>query len=265
MPEVPEVMYQASYIASHFTNHTLKSVDIVRGRYKTHGAPTHFKAFHDALPLRLLDVETKGKVMVFQFTKGWYIISRLGLMGTWHLPGDEPKWIKTVPNIHFTFNGKVLYYTDPVSYGTLTITQNREDVDTVFESMAPDITTVTFRELQKRLVEKPKLLDKQMEDVLLDALFSGIGNYLKSEILYEARISPLRKVSKVTDQEWKTFLAAAKRIIKRRIKIISSGDVTEYMETMRVYRKKLDPEGNKVHTHVSKTGRTTYWVPKLQN
>ena len=37
-----------------------------------------------------------------------------------------------------------------------------------------------------------------------------------------------------------------------------------YLEKFKVYQRKVDPYGNKVITYKNKTGRTTFWVPKVQ-
>ena len=36
------------------------------------------------------------------------------------------------------------------------------------------------------------------------------------------------------------------------------------MSSMKIYGRKTDPFGNKIRTHKTKTGRTTYYVPQKQ-
>lgn len=265
MPETVEVEYQANYVRNHFKGRELKTVDIQKGRYKTHGVPENFQKFKMALPLKLEDVIKKGKLMVFKFSKGWYIVSRLGLMGTWHLPDDGPKWVKTVHNIVFAFKGKELLYTDPISYGTLKITQDQDEVCAALDALAPDIVEIKLPSLLERLKDRPNLANKPVEEVITDknALVSGIGNYLKSEILYKAGIAPRRKVSAMSREDWKTFLANARKVLTVRRSVIG-GDVDKYMDTMNVFHKDKDPFGNKVVKYKNRAGLTIFWVPELQ-
>jgi endonuclease-8 len=266
MPESPEVDYQSNYIAKKFKGKKLTSFKILKGRYKTHGIPSTFKKFKKQLPLKLTHIFRKGKIIIMEFVNNWFLISRLGLTGTWHLPKDPPKWIKTTPNIEFIFTGgKTLFYTDPLSYGTITITNNTKDVQKVLKTLAPDIIGLKLSTLLSRIEEKPNLGKKKLVDVLVDqkALVSGIGNYLKSEILYDAKISPFRKVSSLTKSDWKKFLISSRKVI-RRMKRVAGGDVERYIRAMKVYRQERDPFGNKVVVRSSKNGRNTFWVPKIQ-
>jgi len=265
MPESPEVSYQAEYIVTYFGGKLLKDVNILRGRYVTHGPPENFSDFVAALPLKLENVEKKGKVIFLTFSNNWFIISKLGLTGHWYKPGDEPKWVKTEPNVQFNFtNNTSLIYTDNLSYGTITITNNIETVNKEITKLAPDITDIRLPVLLKRIAEKPKWGAKLMEDILMDqgALFSGVGNYMTAEILYEAKIAPKRRVDSLTADNWDDILVSARKIIKRMSGVI--GDSEKYTTATRIYQKKMDPYGNPVITHTSKTGRTIYWVPDIQ-
>lgn len=271
MPEAPEVSYLRGYIASHFAGHTLSSVKILKGRYQKHGPPANFKEFDGALPLKLQSVDRHGKVLVLKFENDWCIISKLGLTGWWYADGDPPQWTKTSPNIEFEFhNGREkgkLYYTDTLSYGTLTFTNDKSVVEKEIQKLAPDVEMVSIHDLLAR-IDKKKLRNSKrlLEDVITDqhAIISGIGNYLKAEILYDAKISPLREVQTVTPDEWKRILTSARKVIKRQQGNVSNSDAGKYEAGMRVYMKQMDPKGNKVEKHTSKTGRTTFWVPAVQ-
>ena len=264
MPEAPEVTHLVKYISKHCQGKTLSSVDIVKGRYHKHGPPANFKDFCKDLPLKLADVQKRGKVIIFYFADGWQIVSKLGLMGFWYVDNDKPHWMKGTHNVEFKFKGVTLYYHDTLSYGTLTFTQDSVRLEKELARLAPEFETVTLPVLLERVASKKRLSEKLIEDVLLDqnAVVSGIGNYLKSEILYQARISPMRQIKTLTETEWKTFLESARKVFKRMINVL--GDEDKYMESMRVYMQSVDKLGNKVKKHRTKDNRTTYWVPAVQ-
>ena len=48
------------------------------------------------------------------------------------------------------------------------------------------------------------------------------------------------------------------------LKVLESDDSNKYMNSMKIYTRKIDPLGNKIKTHTTKTGRTTYYVPNIQ-
>ena len=87
---------------------------------------------------------------------------------------------------------------------------------------------------------------------------------MKAEILYDAKINPLRKVKSIYDDEWKQIFNSTKKIIKKMLKALKSNDPDKYMDSMKIYSRKIDPLGNKIKTHKTKTGRTTYYVHQIQ-
>lgn len=202
--------------------------------------------------------------MVLCFENGESIISRLGLTGWWYINEDKPSWIHTEPNVVFTFKGLTLNYVDQLSYGTLTFL-HKDELENELSNIAPDYRTITMQELQERLLRKSSFYKKPIEEVLVNqhGLVSGIGNYLKAEILYAAKISPLRIVETLTEDDWKAILRSAKKITNQIEKHI--GDETKYMKTMKIYMKQKDPYGNPVITHKTLSGRTTHWVKEVQH
>jgi formamidopyrimidine-DNA glycosylase len=82
---------------------------------------------------------------------------------------------------------------------------------------------------------------------------------LKAEILYDAKINPLRKLKSLDVDEWFKIYKSIKKIIKKMLKAINSNNPDKYMNSM-----KIDLLGNKIKTHKTKTGRTTYYVPQIQ-
>lgn len=266
MPEAPEVAHLRKELVRLCKGRSLRSVDILRGRYKKHGPPNGFKEFTAALPLKLLNITQKGKVMFLHFEQDWCIISKLGLMGWWYEQGNPPEWMSAPHNLVFTFRGKTIIYTDVLSYGTLTFTNDANVVTKQLNMLAPDIGTVSYQEVLERVLSRPRLGKELIEDVMIDqkALFSGVGNYLKSEILYQARIAPMRTVASLTAAEWKIIVSCAKAVLRRMERSVSRTDIIKYEQSMQVYHKENDPKGNKVEKHKTKEGRTTFWVPSEQ-
>ena len=104
------------------------------------------------------------------------------------------------------------------------------------------------------------------------SLMSGIGNYLKSEILFASRISPHRNIEDITDKELKILYTQARKIIKESY-VLGGLSVKDFLniegkegesyKLIKVYCKtKID--GKKIKKEKTKDGRTTHWVPELQ-
>ena len=267
MPEGPEAAYVAAVLQKEFADRELRSVKFIKGRYVNHGPPAHFSEFHKALPLKLESVDKKGKVIFFRFSDGWTMISRLGMTGWWYSPSNVPGWRADVRSVEFDFGAqRVLVYSDPRSYGTLTFTKNpQKDMD----DLAPDIMDAStnwmlFSTRISGIVKHSPSIP--IEELLVDQkrLVSGIGNYLKSEIMYAAKIAPMRVISKITESEWRLLFKESKRICKAMTRALVSKSEDAYEAQMSVYGKKQDPHGNDVKTYSNKAKRTVHWVPEIQ-
>ena len=109
--------------------------------------------------------------------------------------------------------------------------------------------------------------------IMCQKIISGVGNYLKSESLYRAKISPFKKISELTSEELHNLYQAI------RVKIVGSfneGGVSvrhfkdiedksgQYQFRLEVYNRDRDPLGNKVLRAVTPDQRSTYYVPTIQ-
>lgn len=274
MVEGPEASFLAYYISKHFKNKTLKDVIIRRGRYKHHGPPLNFKEFRRNLPLRLLDVYKKGKVIFMLFENNWFIIAKMGMVGWFYKPDNTPIY-DSEPNMIFEFDNGPLNFSDFRNFGTITFTQDIFTVYSEFNKIAPDILSpdTTFRDVYNR-INNNKYLDRfnneTIENVLMkqDMIMSGIGNIIKSEALYKSKISPKTRAKDLNQNDWRNLYSAARQISQTIFNLLTRQkhrNFEEYFKLHRVYKKEKDPNGYNVVSFTSSDGRQTFWVPELQH
>lgn len=271
MPEGPEVYYLTEYICRNFRNKRLKNITIHKGRYKIHGPPEHFNEFKNSLSLSLKNVYKKGKVIVLCFEDDWYMIVKLGIAG-WFFTREEKPEIMNSENIIFEFENKELIFSDFISFGTLAFTHNPNDVIAEMEKLAPDIMSSRFTMIAKKIDAyrgNSKIQNMYIEDALIQQtlFFSGVGNIIKSEALYDSKISPTTKVKDLSIEQWNALFASCKKITNKILRHLSEKgfDIDGYYKLHQVYRKTHDKYGNKVHVRNTKDNRKTYWVPEIQD
>jgi formamidopyrimidine-DNA glycosylase len=139
-----------------------------------------------------------------------------------------------------------------------------------FQSATCESFTTAIRSTRRSQMPLCRFLMKQ-------EYFAGIGNYLKSEILYRARLNPFLLLESLTDQQINTLFSMTIRTISN---AYQSGGLTHGnfldpdMEkgTFNVYIYKragqTDSHGYKIHfvsEKESPDGRGTYYVPELQS
>ncbi len=258
----------ARYIRRHFLKKQLRGVSIRGGRYKNHGPPAGFRAFKAALPLRLIDVHKKGKVLFLLFESNWCLIAKMGMVG-WFSKADDKFLHESEPNVVFQFaGGNDLNFYDFRNFGTLTFTQEIPEIVAQLDAIAPDILDPRVR--FPAVYERTEGLagSKRIEELLMDqtAVMSGIGNIIKSELLYDAQISPKRTVGDLTKAEWHRIFLSGRKIARRVLQNLERDgwSINSYEALHAVYQRKTDPAGNPVVTYTAADGRATFWVPAVQ-
>lgn len=279
MPEVVELRKYADFLRSKLKNKDITNIHILNGRYKKHKPFKLYSLLKKQLPIKVLDIKTKGKFLYFIFEGGIYLFSTLGLSGGWtFLPKSSTKYqfplesnyIKTNLvnsykkrslnhlNVEFvTNNGSVFFY-DTLSFGTLKGINDTKELNKKLSSIGPDIMDkeTTF-DIFKNNITIPKQSHKPIGIVLMNQkLISGIGNYLRADILWMSRVSPFKLVKDLSESELKAIYDAVKLLTwadydrKKGIKLgyIKKGDKVpkDYGRDFFVYNQKEDIYGNPV-------------------
>jgi len=78
MPEVIEIRKYTDFINNSFANKKLIDINIINGRYKKHKSFDLYNQVKNLLPLKLLNVNCKGKFIYWTFEKEFYLLNTLG-------------------------------------------------------------------------------------------------------------------------------------------------------------------------------------------
>lgn len=302
MPEVNEIRKYADFIKKKMRGKDIIRVKILNGRYKKHGPFEKYDVLKENLPIKIKDVKTKGKFMYVMFEYNLYMFATMGLSGGWcYLENDKYTFSEVTNdysgympqekmdrylqnainhrNVEFkTATGSLFYY-DVLSFGTLKIIDNKKDLDKKLSSIGPDIMEpdTTF-DIFKNRIYTDKNWNKEIGIVIMDQkTISGIGNYLRSDILYISKIDPFKKVKNISEKElkaiynnskiltWGVYDIAKGRImgvIKKNTKLPS-----DYGKLFYVYREDVDINGYnvlKIELYEGSQKRFIYYVPEVQ-
>jgi len=266
MPEGPEVTTITDGLRKDLKNKILKDILIVEGGKYDKKAPDNYQKFIDNLPLKVLDIQNKGKLIYWTFEKGFYMYNHLNMTGIWAKSKAEKHTA-----LEFIFNHRSCFYIDQRRFGRI---EFATDLDKL-KKIGPDILndkSFTFDLFEERMDLRPRWT---LSKILMDqSVVSGIGNYLKSEILYASHLNPHRQIENLSHEELETLYQESRRIItesyqnqgmSKRNYIDYEGKKGSFEFKLKVYGKKKDPKGNDIIREKTKDGRSTYWVPKLQS
>lgn len=204
--------------------------------------------------------------MVLQ--NGWTIWNTLGMTGGWSKTKQKHSRAEFVLD-----DGTSVFFNDVRNFGTLKYVFGQHALDDKLLSLGPDmlsedVDSTTF------IARMRKKNDRTITENLMDqTLVSGVGNYLKSECLYFAGISPMRACSDINDVELARLNETIKAVIRQSYKTGGAtiytfqnfeGEKGLYTSRFAVYNQKKDPLGNDVQSFTSPEGRTTFWVTEVQ-
>tara|TARA_B100000787_G_C16185027_1_gene294135 strand:- start:83 stop:895 length:813 start_codon:yes stop_codon:yes gene_type:complete len=269
MPEGPEVKSMVIQLNKFLTGKTLYQIVLHSGRY-TKKNPYNFQKILENLPLKILEVRNKGKFIWFKFENNWTMWNTLGMTGGWNLENGKHTRLELIID-----NKKSIWFNDIRNFGTVKFCDNETDLEDKLKKLGPDILEDEFTlEVFNSIMGKKRIQSKTIPEIFMNQSYlSGIGNYLKSEILYQSKISPFRQLTTLTNIDLETLFINIKKISNN--SLISGGatirnysniDSVEgsYSFKFQVYQLKKDHLGNNVIKIETKDKRTTHWVPEIQ-
>jgi endonuclease-8 len=271
MPEGPEVRVMTCNIRNliySVDNPELISVEVIQESFKKRCS--NLDKFQRS-PVK--EVNSKGKFTYIRLHNGTSIGITYGMTGNIRSEDDFKDRHLVVK---FTHSNGVFYYHSTRHFGCIKLLTEAE-LDTKLASLGPDIldfNPLSMEQVVKIWRCKPKA---HITNVLLthQNLISGIGNYIKSEIMYRAHVYPFATVDKLTDETLYKLYLEARTVANL---AFTDGGASLYTYTdlsgdksdltfklkLQVYGKDTDPEGRLVAKIETPDKRTTHWVSQVQ-
>lgn len=271
MPEGPEARRIADCLRQAIIGSTLTSLTwdqhsrYAREPLKNHGM------LSQTLPKRIVDIRTKGKKIIIELDGHLYLLISLGMEGKFLREPDRHcnLWLEFQPE-----PGKdpKIYFSDSRHFAIFEILVNTAELEARLSQLGPDILQEDLsREQFMAIARNRRIQRKEISEFLIDQKrISGIGNYLRAEILYRARIRPDRTLGQLSDEELDRIRTVALATIRdayrwNGLTIKSYWDLNgdKGMFPVLVYGKTHDPDGNPVIT-TKRNDRAIHWVPNVQ-
>lgn len=278
MPEGPEVRITAEKLHALLKGQTITLITVVDGPFRFNNGSIYANFRRSVAEFNRYDgniivdfVRNKGKYIYMRLVSveknadgspkyERFLFSHLSLGGNWLTETGA----HTMVVIRYQ-QGRKLYYHDHRRRGKLYLF-TRDEARDWLARIGPDVLSRGFtREVFDRVMALPRVRRMTIDIMLMkQEFFSGIGNYLRAEILNEAKIDPRRNVSSLGKKELAKLYEAI--IEKTRQSYAAHGTTIDEREggyIPVIYGKKVDPLGNPIATYVV-DGRTMYWVPAMQ-
>ncbi len=269
MPEGPETHYIADRLRQLLVDEPLTEI-----RFSL----PELKKFEKSLKGHsITEVEARGKALLTGFDNGLTLYTHSQLLGYWDFqdktPPDTPQGS---PRAYLATGSAsaALHIAPKVEMWKTT----KIDAHPFLAKLGPDILDpeVTADDFAAR-VRNPPFSRRKLAVLLLQQEFAaGMGNYLRSEVLYEARLSPLRTGISLNAKEAQALadalLAVARRSYRSKFKGALPTSSKDYLaQTAKTFRFKVfEREGDACPTCGGKivmerlASRRLYWCPHCQ-
>lgn len=265
MPEGPEVKVYADYIRGNLLDKYICGV-VVTNYNRTNKETFEYTK---KIASKVIEVRSHAK-KIFIITEDYVLQSSLIMTGSWGYGDHKANRLYLVVGTYHGNNfvrERNFHFRDTDGKGWLHIFSLDEYLAKQKKAppclMNDEVPLETFRfQLMKK---KQELIGKAIHNA---DLIGGIGNYLRAEILYEARISPRRYVYSLTDNEWERLWDISIRML--------ADAYSQYGCQLRDYKSPFTPGTfqNQLKAYRQKEGiiadkldgetQTMYWCPDIQ-
>lgn len=251
MPEVVEVTRSTNYLISRFSNAIVTGV-------KIHESSKLDTNLITKIPVgnKFYKITSKGKVFMIFITEEVGFKCHFMLGGMW----TESEQKNSMVTFYLQNEGKkeILSFVKE-RLSTVSFFETKSKSEKILNSLAPSFlgeyvhTLETWRHHWKNGYSGSKMINSALMEQ--EKLCSGLGNYLVSEILYEAKIYPKAKLKDISDEKRDELFEICLRICQK----------FYYNPSARkeVYKRKTTSKGEDV-VALSLAGRTRWYSPEAQ-
>ena len=272
MPEGPEIWRAAQKLSNALKDQEVEKI--------TFAFPELEKYESKLSGERIVSVEPRGKAIITSFSGGSAIYSHNQLYGKWYVRDrdDKPKTNRKLRiSIHNKDYSAYLYSASDIEV----LPQHEVSEHDYVKKLGPDVVhpDTSYKDVIKQY-EDDTYQNRKITTLLLDQGFlSGVGNYLRSEILFYAKVYPFDKLKNYTSEEKERLAKASIDLSKRSFEtrgITNDPEIVEALKrenaTRSAYRHFVyNRTGNRCYkcgTNIKEDktgGRKVYFCPSCQS
>lgn len=273
MPEGVEIGILTWYLNHKIVGNILNEIKIISGKYtkQTSKATTicGFKEFQKDLPMKITALGCYGKFIYWEFSKDWYCFMTLGLSGRVLINQETDH-----KRVEFITNKHIVNYSDMRNFGTIHFYKGRAALTKKLKSFGYDLLrNYNLKDATKFIGEKMEKIRNQKKtiaEVMLNQnIYVGVGNYIRSEALFKANISPFTEIKDIKGAKLKKLIESIRYIMKKsfdaQLKCLKKDGYNYEKLTscyeFQVYQQKKTPDGRLVqHKKLGQGGRMIWYV-----
>jgi len=162
-------------------------------------------------------VRAHGKNLFIDFANDWALYTHMLMWGAWHIYAQGEPWRREARKARVvleTASHCAVLFSAPVCQ----LLHASELATHQTSELGPDLLAVDFGPAERAEIRR-RLLAQGNEPIgaaiMNQTVMAGIGNILKSEILFAARIHPERPAASLNDDEFERLIATSQDMMRR--------------------------------------------------
>ncbi len=263
MPEGPEVKIVSDYINKKLHNSRIQSIECISIPYIVKYTSL-VNEINKLIPQKFIPSFCRGKSTFIKLAPDIYLAYHLGMTGYWSTIQNKHAHLKVVSD------SNTLFFHDTRRFGNIKIINNKL-LSTKYNINLDLLNNKGSVNSQINFIISIIDTNREVCKVLLDQrYFLGVGNYLKSEILYQSKIHPNTKWNKLTFKEKLLICINTKESMHKsykyggaQIRDFKNPDVNSSLK-LDVYSKCKTKEGRAIIKGKTTDNRISYWCPDIQ-
>lgn len=288
MPELPEVETIVKDLNKTILGR--KIGDVWSDFKKIVKKPKSFEEFKKKLKgKKILKVRRRGKNIIFELSRGFFLLIHQKLtghllLGKWGQ--KEGRWQAKIPGplvedpmnrfLHLIFwldDGQMLALSDLRKFAKVELLDQVE-LKKELSSLGPEPLEKNF--IFEKFKDQLKNKKGKIKQVLMDQeVIAGIGNIYSDEILWWAKVHPLKDVSKLFEEDLEIIYRAMREILPKAIKVGGesfsdfrriSGEKGGFDSLRKVYRRAGEKcaRCGTIIKRIKLGGRSAHFCPNCQ-
>ena len=247
------------------------------GRYGSN-PPDGFGQTKSQGPLLIKDIRVIGKFMWWELetaqkTKAFFHVT-YGMSGQWSRTQTKHASFFVEFSDPARTEHQRIFFNDQRRFGTLKFVLDEKQHEKKLKSLGPDVlqdSSLSPEIFAKRILMKP---NRTIAEALMDqTCISGIGNYLRAEILFECGVNPWKSVVEVSASEY-VKLCEASQNISRKSYESQGASIKTYRNVrgekgsaqfyFKVYAQERCPNKHTISRRKDANGRMVHWCNSCQ-
>lgn len=237
MPELPDVVVYIEALEEFIGGKTIERIEVP--------SPFVTRTFEPELTVaetrKVNGFRRLGKRIVWDLGDELFLVFHLMIAGRFHWKKPGTRTNRKVDLIGFHFKNGTLMLTEASQKkrASLHVVQGEENLSQ-HQPPGLEVLTASRDEFAARIKTENHTLKRTLTD---PRLFSGIGNAYSDEILHEARLSPIKWTTRLTDEEISRLFHATQESLNRWIKRLRTQRGKSFPEKVTAFRTEMSVHG----------------------